>query len=740
MKISANWLRACVRGGEGLTVERIEEVLTFAGFPIESIERPVPGDALLDVEVTSNRGDVLCHVGCARELAAGLGGTGAPAPVEALSPLAGAPAWGTEGPGEAAAAVSLQNRIPAQCRRFTLRVVRGVKVGPSPAWLRQRLESIGQRSISNVVDVTNFVLHELGHPSHVFDLAKVAAAGGAGQPGAGAKRADVVVRAADKGERLRLLDGREVELAAGEMVVCAAGGGGGAPGRVLSLAGVMGGAETAVAHDTTDVLVEVATWEPAMVRRASRRLGVRTDSSFRYERVVDPRGCDAVSARIAGLIVEVAGGTVVPGLLAAGPELEPETELALRPARCAAYLGVGREGATGLGPAEIAAALVRLGFGVRAAGGPGDAPETLRVRVPFWRTDVKREVDLIEEVARAVGYDRIPVHERIAVPVAGRQASEAAAAEAARVMTGCGYFETVTFSFTDAKQAALFMQPPGENPGAEPTAVSDERRGAEGVLRPSVLCGLLACRRRNQDARASQDGGVRLYETASAYAQVRDGAAVRGVERRTLAMLADLPAAGSAFERRQEGMRLIRGTIEALVKSLQGPAARPTLEPLPSPPKGFDAAACAAVLLDGRRIGLAGLVSDAALRHYDLAQGAAAAELEIDPLCAGYPPASRVESLPTFPAVERDLSLVVDERVRWSAVDAALRAGAPPRLEDVRFVGTYRGKPLDAGTKSVTLRMTFRDPERTLRDDEVTADVEGLVRRLAAEVGAKLRG
>ncbi|MBY0309369.1 MAG: hypothetical protein K2Q09_11555, partial [Phycisphaerales bacterium] len=296
MKASLAWINQYLSPGD-LTAAQAEQILTFAGFPIDSTE-PLPGgDARLEVELTSNRGDCLSHAGLAREIAACTQDRAFRPPTPPA--LNAAPAAGLDG-------FTLTNGVSnAGCPRFTLRLIKGVKVGPSPAWLRERLEAIGQRSINNAVDATNFVLHELGQPSHVFDAATLAG-----------KAIDV--RPAAKGEKLALLDGTTITLGGGELVICDESG-------PISLAGVMGGHPTSVTDKTTDVLLEVATWEPVAVRTASRRHAKRTDSSHRYERWVDARTLDTAAARLVQLILQVAGGTLAPGVLDQGAPAAPLT-------------------------------------------------------------------------------------------------------------------------------------------------------------------------------------------------------------------------------------------------------------------------------------------------------------------------------------------------------------------------------------------------------------------------------
>ncbi|MBL8991498.1 MAG: phenylalanine--tRNA ligase subunit beta [Phycisphaerae bacterium] len=690
MKASLAWLNRLL--DRPASADEAEHALTFAGFPIES-RQPLPGgDELLDVEVTSNRGDVLCHLGVAREIAAATGRTLRP---PAVPPAADA------GP----CPIAVDNADHGACPLFTATVVTDLRPGPSPQWLREALEAIGQRSINCIVDVTNFVLHELGQPSHVFDLASL-------------RGGTLTVRSAAKGERLALLDGSTRDLAPGEWVI--------ADGRgPVSLAGIMGGAETAVNDRTTAVVLEVATWRPAMVRAAARRLQIRTDSSHRYERWVPPATVEHARRRLVGLLAEVAGGRVQGGVARVGAPPEPARSITLRAARLRAVLGA---------PVDDAAAERALAAqGVAVTARPSPAGAVLECAPPAHRPDLRIEEDLIEEVARTVGYDRIPVLERLPVRVGPAQPAERAERRLAEVLAGLGFFEALTFSFTSPKKAAPWLAA-----GVETISLPDERRGAEPSLRPSVLTGLLACRKANQDARTRHDGGVRLFELAATYAQQSGSGAT--VERRSLALLLDVAATGGKeIDRRQHAVRVARGAVEAAVEAMAGPGAALAIEPCPPPQPAWDPAACAAVSLNGRRLGTLGLIAQDVLRSHDLAQGAAAAELDLGELIALYPPRAMAHELPRFPPVEKDLTIVVDESTPWSGVERLVREhrAALGPLESCAFVGVYRD-PARAGAKNVTFRLTFRDPARTLTNEEIDQAVAAFKRSAVPSIGRPL--
>lgn len=728
MLISLAWLNRMLDPGN-LTGDEAERVLTAVGFPLESREKvgvgtggtPAPpggagaGDERLDVEITSNRGDCLCHLGIAREIAAATGRRlvrpaadvtgGTPVPPGGQGSTGGTPVpLGERGGGGVAAVASVDNRVVDVCPRFTARVIRGVRVGPSPKWLVEALESVGQRAINNVVDASNFVLFELGNPTHTFDLSTL-------------KEKRIVVRYARDGEKLTMLDDKSHALRADELVVADA-------ERAVSLAGVMGGLETSVTGKTTDLLVEAATWDPATIRRAARRLQIRTDASHRFERVVHPGTIDFAMARLCGLILELAGGELVPGMIDAGRPVGERRRVTLRAERCSDLLGI----------VVPRGEMSRLLNAVEVTNEVDARSDALACTIPHHRAhDLTREVDLVEEVARLHGFDAIPIEEKLHVTVATPQESERAVREAAGVLAGLGFYETVTFSFVTREQAELYIPTSG---GLATVHVDEERRKGAPYLRPSVVPSLLACRRLNQDAGVRPEGGVRLFELGSGYQQRAargKGAAPETVEFRSLAMILDAPDA-------QQGLRQMRGVVEALCRTLGGAAAEVEVRPAPPACAGDRAEACAEILINGSLVGGLGVVSDAARKHFGLDEQIVDAEILLDALIGLYPPESVVTPLPAFPAIERDLSLVVDEGVEWARIARLVEGLKLDRLAGLAFVGVYRGKQAGAGKKSVTLRLRFQDPTRTLRHEEVDPQVEAVVAAAKRELGAELRG
>jgi phenylalanyl-tRNA synthetase beta chain len=695
MLLSLRWLNDYLDPGN-LTKEEAEDILTNLGSPIETWD----GDKF-DLEVTSNRGDLLCHFGAAREVAAKTG--------RKLKPQGPVPSdLRPKDSGQLASNfLKLTNSVPDSCPLFTARIIRNVKVGPSPAWLKDRLESIGQRSINNVVDVTNFINFELGNPCHAFDLAKLDSGGGA----------TLEVRWARPKEELTTLDGKKRALAPDELVVADA-------KRATSLAGVIGGAGSEVSDSTTDVVFEVATWDPGTIRRAARRHAIRTDASYRFERIVDPRTLQQASDRGAALIAQLANGTLCSGTISAGRPLPEPPRIKLRPRRCTALLGIE------VPTDEMVALLQRESIEVNPIGRGG---EELICTIPPGRPDLTREVDLIEEVARLKGLAAIPINDKVSVAVKPPQATEAARRELAEILAGLGFFEAVTVSFTTPKQAALFLPK-----GLKESQLAEQRSAAEPILRPSVLTGLLACRRQNQHAQNHVEGGLRLFETAAVYAQSQGN---KSVENLNLALLLDVVTKGKSATTAelQHAIRLLRGSIESAVSSVAGPTAALAFTPAPPHAPAFDPNAFAHITLNDQPLGYLGLLTKETQALYDLAAPVVGAELNLPALLATYPPKTRVKELPAFPGIERDISIVIPEAISWSQVEAIVRSTQRPPLERIAFVGTFRGQQLGKGKKSLTLRLSFRDESRTLRHEEVDAPTADVISTLKSRLGAELR-
>lgn len=674
MDASARWINEYL--DRPATIDEIADALTMAGFPIEGREDLDDGDTRLDVELTSNRGDCLCHVGLAREVAA----------VTGRMLKAPSPNNKTSGP-QASTKTKVTNHDHERCPIYTARIMHGVKVGPSPAWLADRLRAIGQIPRNNVVDATNFVLFELGQPTHVFDLAKL-------------KGPEIIIRRAKKDEPfLPLGEGeKEIKLTEEDLVIADA-------ERAVAIGGVKGGANSSVTSATTDILIEAATFQPAAVRRSAQRHRIDSASAYRFERGVDPRFVNGAAERLVELLLEVAGGTLCEGVVSDGRAIPADPSITMRLSRCRQLLGYDAS------DDEVLNALDRLSLQPKREG------DVVRCTVPAHRLDLEREVDLIEEVARVLGLNRVPIMESIPVRIAPLQPSVRNRRSVAEFLAGSGYLETVTHSLVSEKAATLFLPP-----GLDLLAVSDERAKAEPILRPSILPSLLRVLAHN---RANGVTDAKLFETASTFAQMKGD----HVERVNLAILHPADDA-------DRGARELRGIIDRLARLVIGPETALTVEPTDQL-SWF--APGAALRLDGEVLGTFGALSSDVLKQFDLEGPLLAAEIGLPAQYAREAPDRAVQPLPAFPSIERDLSAVVDERTRWIDLERTVRALNLAMLEAITFVTTYRGKQIGEGRKSVTLRLRFRAADRTLTHDEVDPQMEQAMHAITQALGGEIR-
>ena len=678
MKISLEWLSEYVSGAlREIGAERAAEALMNGGLPVESIE-PYGDDVVIDVEVTSNRSDCLSHVGVARELAALLDRPFADVKlVTAQSAKTAAPPL---------APVEIQ--APDLCPFYSARIIRGVRVGPSPSWMVKRLEAIGLRSINNVADVTNYVLMELGQPLHAFDLDRL-------------QEGRIVVRRAQKGEKLVSIDGKVRELDPEMLLIADA-------KTPVAIAGGMGGKESEVGPGTVNVLLESARFDPLTVRKTSRRLALRSDSSYRFERGMDPTLAEKASLRAAELIVQVAGGQIV-GERHEGTEARRHegNKIILRLSKIRSVLGIDV-------PAnEAVDALGRLGFAPALKG------DTIECTVPSWRLDVSIEVDLVEEVARVIGYDRIPVKETIEVRVTPPQEELITLDQIRATLVAAGYFEALTFSWVSDALKDDFVP---EN--AKGLLRADQSVRADNAhLRPSVLPGLLEAVRRNESVGNAR---AKLFEIGSVFwiGERGMGEDPSVFETRHVALV------GSA------DYREVRGAVEALLESLD--AAKP-IGITPDHRSGFAQGACGLIVWGRWPVGHIGRIDRRIVEKLGLREAPVAAELYLEPLLNGAKRLPQVKDLAKFPAVKRDLSLVVAETVPYAKIESIVRELKLPNLEAIEYVTTYRGKQIGEGNKSVTIELIFRSETGTLTSEEVEGNVQRVVSATKDKVDAVLR-
>lgn len=684
------------------------------------------GDVVLDLEVTPNRPDLNSVLGIAREVAAVTGNplrvpdvSQALAADEALTGAAPTPRCSD------LVAVSLE--AADLCPRYTARVVRGVKIGPSPEWLRSTLEKVGLRSINNVVDVTNFVMLECGQPLHAFDYHLIAQAGGAADGGRDA-RPTIVVRRAHAGEAFTTLDGQKHTLTAETLVIADA-------QKGIALAGVMGGQNTEINDQTVDVLIESAWFAPTSIRRTSKQLGLRTESSYRFERGADIGICDWASRRCAQLIVETAGGKLAEGVVDAYPQPAALKTVALRPRKVNELLGIT------LRPEEIEYYLQQLGLRVvgrkpRPVAGeevPASSSEPLNFSVPTWRVDLKRETDLIEEVERLHGLEKIPATPpRGALGAHPFDAVHDQLAEARRLLCALGLNEAQGQTLISDAAARRFVAVPAEGPAAL-VLLANPLSSDMNALRSSLLPGLLDSLRHNL---RRQNHDVALFEVGRVFTSVNG--TPKEERRIALALTGQRqPAFWSGKERDARfDLADLKGLLEEFLEQfgLRGfQFARradnlgPWLE-------------SAAVNLGGRLVlGEVGQLSPLLAREYDLRDVVLLAELNLDLLLARRNPARSFKPLPTQPAMRRDVAMFVPETVTHDAVLATVRQVKPANLEAVELFDIFRGQHVPTGQKSLAYAFTYRAPDRTLTEAEVNAAQEKLVAAFKTSLGASVR-
>ncbi len=661
-------------------------------------------DVIYDLEITPNRPDLNSLLGIAREVAAITGNRLREPSVH--SSLVEEPSASSSLPAPVSELVNVRIEAPDLCLRYTARVICGVKVGPSPDWLRSTLEKVGLRSINNVVDVTNYVMLETGQPLHAFD-SHLVAKGSSGVP-------TIVVRAAAQGEMFVTLDGQQRKLES-EMLLIAD------EQKAIALAGVMGGKNTEIHAQTVDVLVESACFKPTSIRKTSKTLGLRTDASYRFERGSDVEICDWASQRAVKLILETAGGTQAPGVVDAYPLTEMAPAILLRHEKVGHFLGVE------IPYAQQVAILVSLGFEVIPPETEGPVGQTV-FRIPSFRVDIKREIDLIEEIARLFGVDKIP-----STPPRGCVGSHAfdrvydELMEARQLLSATGLSEAQGQTLIGDETARLLVK--AENV----TRLSNPLSAEMNVLRPSLLPGLLDSLRHNISRKCADVG---LFEIGRVF-PLADGRAKE--ERRVALALTGgrAPSFWSGTEREARCTAFdLKGILEDFLEAfgLKGVAYSRRAE---STSLFHESAVIA---LGGKVVlGEMGLVHPMLARQYGLRDPVFMAELNVDVLLARRNGAKNFKALPQFPSVRRDLAMSVAETVSHEAVLQAVKQAKAANLDGVELFDVFRGKGLVEGTKSVAYAFTYRHPEKTLTDVEVNAAHEKLVAHLTRQLAATVR-
>jgi phenylalanyl-tRNA synthetase beta chain len=692
------------------------------------------GDVVFDLEITPNRSDWNSVIGIAREIAAVTGNklklpdvnlVGMRSTASQTSPRKDGDA--VERVPTASDLVSVRLDDPDLCPRYTARVVRGVKIGPSPDWLRTTLEKVGIRSINNVVDVTNYVMLEIGQPLHAFDYHLISRsrvcenADGSKNPPShdGGYKPTIVVRRAKAGEEFITLDGQKHKLGTENLLIAD-------EEKGIALAGVMGGQNSEIKDNTVDVLIESAYFSPTNVRRTSKTLGLRTDASYRFERGADIDINGWAGARCAQLILATAGGQLAEGVVDAYPKPVEPKRITLRHHKVNELLGIE------LRPEEIEFYLGQLGLKtvgrkVRPVGA-NTAPEPVTFQIPTFRVDLKRDVDLIEEVARLHGVDKIPsTPPRGAIGTNAFDVTHDVLAEARRILIGLG--------LNEAQGQTLIANAECRMPNAELVVLANPLSSDMDVLRPSLLPGLIHSLRHNI-SRKNYD--VALFEVGRVFIVRQAGSPSYAEERRVAIALTGqraLPSwSGSERDAKFDACDL-KGVLEEFFEQfgLRGMTfarqAESTALFLES----------ATIQLGKQTLGEFGQLLPTLAKKYDLRDAVLLAELNLDLLLARRNPAKSFKPLPAFPAIRRDVAMIVAEATTHDAVLQVVKQTKPANLEAVELFDVFRGKNVPEGQKSLAYAFTYRATDKTLTDAEVNAAHAKIVEAFKTQLQAAVR-
>jgi phenylalanyl-tRNA synthetase beta chain len=708
MNVVYNWLKDFV--DVTAPPQELASRLALSGTNIGGIENG-PHGAVIEAEVSSNRPDCLGHLGIAREV-----GAIYKLPLKSVAPKP------VESATKASDAVNVEIQSPELCGRFTARVIRNVKIQPSPKWLKDRLEASSVASISNVVDVSNYVMLELGHPLHTFDYDKV-------------RDHKIVVRRAKPGEKMKTLDGVERQLAPDkerhfDSNICMISDGDGS--RAVGIGGIMGGAETEISFSTKNVLIECAWFEPIAIRRAARFLKLHTEASTRFGRGADPEMAELASRRAAELILQLAGGELLSGVVDVYPGKRAPRKLRVTRAEILRVMGAD------VPDKEVEASLGALGFApVRIdqnRGAEGSLLAAWECTQPSWRADVEREIDLIEEIARIYGLDRFPPRLPAARQGAARLPHYETETRLRERLIGLGYREILTIPHVAEERDALF-RPDGISPARLANPLSEEAS----VLRSNGLVTMAAALEWNLN---HDQRNARLFEVGRRYRlNGLPGKASEKMESVETPVLT-IGATGEARERnlydaaREFSFADLKGDLDSIGDLAGGLAWRD------GGPEWLHAARRGRVALGANEIGAAGQLARRVAEKFKFRQDVFLAELELDPLRAAYRTAKearRYEPLPRFPAVERDFSVLLPDGTHFSDVVNAIRSLKISELSNIEAADLFRGKNVPAGKYSLLVRVTFQSREATLTDAQINDYSGKIVAVLEKQLGAQRR-
>ncbi len=670
MKISYNWLKDYCK--HDFSVDELAEGLTNVGLVVDTVD-PVEDDFCLEVEVTSNRPDCLGVIGVAREVAAIVRG-------KLDIPDVGYDTT-DENINDITSVAIEDNEL---CQRYTARIIKDVKIGPSPEWLQKRISSIGLRPVNNIVDVTNYVLMESGQPLHAFDLDKL-----------GGSR--IVVRKAKKDETMEAIDGSKCALSDDMLVIADS-------QKPVAIAGIMGGKDTEVSDTTRNILLESAFFGPRSVRRTSRKLGLMSDSSYRFERRVDPECVDWASRRAVKMILEIAGGQAVEGVIDQNYMEDNKVSVLLKMSRLNSLLGLQIEKDT---TKDI---LEHLQFRINS-----ESEGVFSVDVPSFRGDVYREIDLIEEVARIHGYDKIPVKSNIGVKLTQDNEFDKITEKTKSIISGLGFNEVITDSIVGNSQdryGTVWSE-------MSSLKILNPIRQGEDLMRKALVHNLLRVKKHNQNYGVEKTD---IYELSKVYLPRDDDQLPE--EKECLCILGE------------EGYPALKGVIESILNHLN---ISDSLESthydfgLFSPEKSTE------LRLGDSVLGFIGELSREIIDDYDFRSKPCVAELDFDILIDKTNLETPYRKIPSFPIVARDLAVVSDETVTWADIKKCIESLKIDYVDDIEFLDVYRGKQIEGGRKSIAFRIIFRADNKTLKSEEVDVLQEKILVNLNNSLGINLR-
>ncbi len=688
MRILPTWLREFVN--VAADDRQLAEDLTSAGIAVESVVEE-NGATIYEMDLTTNRVDAMNHFGVAREASAiygaELGKVEPKLPDEAAGPSAPPAARASVGMTDQGFPIVIEDA--EGCARYSARIVRHVEIGPSPERIAKRLELLGSRPINNVADATNYALNELGHPTHAFDLDLL-------------EGGTLVIRRAREGEMLKTLDGVDRKLSTDDLVIADA-------KKPVALAGVMGGFDTMITERTKNVLIESAWFDPATIRSTAKRHGMHTDASHRFERGADWGVTTLACDRVTQLILESAGGELPGGQIDVVARILDPARIELRLSEVKRILGIDLE------EDEIQRILHSLGFQTtRVAAG------TFKVKVPTWRLDVEREVDLLEELARIHGYNQFP---NTLPPFTGAvvtQPDEPKNAKVRETMLALGYDEAISITFISEQDARTFA-------ATEPLALVNPQSEEAGYMRTSMLPGLLTMVGYNLNR---GNANVRLFEAGEVFEKVDDGRD----EHRHLGFA----ATGDTFARSVHSLAQpytffhMKGDMEELLAAFQHSSLYFDAET----PKYFHPGRSARAVMDGQTVAHFGQLHPDLSAARKFRQDVYIAEVLLDRLYRHGLREPRYRSISKFPAVERDFSFVFDDSVTFERIKRAIEELGITELQHFVPAEVYRGDKVGLGKYSVLLHAEFQSKERTLRDDEVAQWSAQIIARLESMGGA----